>query len=125
MKAGEECVNLGDNPSFIAEVYVMIGVRDHDDARTWYSVLEVIGPGGAACFIVCDQSSLPSCPVIRQTVPVVGTGVDGKSGNRDIRIFCIPKFIAALIGERGGNGGIFATLPRSLCCSVFATTMFR
>jgi hypothetical protein len=60
MKAGEECVNLGDNLSFVGEVHVVIGVRDHDDSCTWHSMLEVIGPFGAAYFIVCDQSRLPS-----------------------------------------------------------------
>jgi len=76
----------------------MIGVWD-DDARTWYSVLDVSGPWldvsggpcGAARFIVFDQSSLPPCPVITQTVPVVRTGVDGESWNRDARILLHSK----------------------------------
>lgn len=60
MKAGEEYLNLGDNLSFIGEVQVVVGIRDYDDSCTWHSMLEVIGPCGAAYFIVCDQSRLPS-----------------------------------------------------------------
>jgi hypothetical protein len=65
MKACKERVHLSDDLSFIAEVNIMIGVRDHENLSGWYSTLEVIGPGSAAYFIVCDQSRLPACPVIR------------------------------------------------------------
>jgi len=58
MKACKERVHLSDDLSFIAEVNIMIGVRDHENVSGWYSALEVIGPGSAAYFIVCDQSRL-------------------------------------------------------------------
>ena len=47
MKACKERVHLSDDLSFIAEVNIMIGVRDHENVSGWYSALEVIGPGSA------------------------------------------------------------------------------
>lgn len=103
----EEVIHLADDLSFVAEVHIVIGIWDHDDAGARHAAAEIVSPFGTACFVVRDQSGFARA--IRQPIPVVRAGIDGEGGNGNASVLCMPKLSTAPIGERDDSGGILAT----------------
>ena len=71
MKPSEKRVNLSDNLFCIADVHIVIGVRDYDDVRSRHSTTEDVSPLGATGLIAPDQSIFAVRIVSGKAVPVV------------------------------------------------------
>jgi hypothetical protein len=108
METGKKFIHLSNDLSFVGEVNIVVRIWYQDDTRARHAAPEGIGPGRTACSVVGNQSGFAVRLVGRKAVPVVRIYI-ASAGTGMLVYFCAPKLRAASIGERGGNGGMFAT----------------
>ena len=59
VKLVQKRIHFSKHLGFVAQIHIVVCVRDHDDVCAWHALAEVIGPARAAYFIVCNQSGFP------------------------------------------------------------------